>query len=267
MPSVSPPVLPPAWMVHSPIGWVVRGWLKMQHGRGMPSDYKTLNQHRRAIEAYAQRVVDFHAWEQNQHHYRKAGNAVPLNRLSHAIEQLASTLPSYGSGTVSSKHESPRDKAWEQAWLKTLQTVLQALTLEIDPQEANQKKPAWWAMRLARISMHVTNGENHAWRKVPLSGFQQQILKVTEASIGFCEPPNEAVDGYHREWQGLQDGLGEIRAARRRDVLENAWAQPATRPPEEPRPTPDSPQPDSGMAIPSTACNSAPESPRKRPRF
>lgn len=257
MPPSRPLPRQPSWLLRAPFSWVMKGWLKAQHARGMPSGYRTLHDHRTAIEAYAKRVVDFHAWNLDQSRYRAEGNAVPLDRLLHEIERFSREIPAYGTSTLADR-DVPASPTRDQAWLTTFQVVHEALVVTA---HVSEHKEAWRAMRLVKMGMHAIDPENHAWRNQPLSPTQKQTLALVSACAAFFEPPNEAVDGYHREWQGFQQALSEVEAIKRKKVLEEAWS---------PTPVEPGPQAEAFEALPepqaSTVEATAP-SPPKRPRF
>ena len=232
----------------------------------MPSGHRTLEKHRQSIEAYAQRVVDFHAWGQSQARYREIGNATPLDRMSHDIERFPRSLPKYGTGQTVSR-DVLRNKAWEEAWLNTLRTIYLALSLEVDPQKEADRKQHWWAVRLVRMSMYLINPGNQHWRNEPLSGFQKEVLALTQACVGYCNTPNAAVEGYDREWEGFQQGLRETRALGRESRLEQAWSMPPAVVSSQPNPINHEATRPEAEKISRLEDQQAPPPPARKPRF
>lgn len=233
-----PPPTKPSALVRSPAGWVVRQVLKVRHAGAVPTSFKSLDDRRRSLEDYAQRVVGFHEWEgPSTQHYHHQGNAAPLDRLSHSIYAFADHLPDYGNGQAS-EDEHAGSVRWQRQWLGTLERV--ATACQIIQATANAKfLDPNRSQALARVVLHVLNPANSAQALTnPTTAFELQVMDLLERCLAHCQDPHLASEPRMATLLALEGYRRKVRAHHLDASLTNLEHPTAAQQPPAARPKP-----------------------------
>lgn len=190
----------------------MRQALKLRHAWAVPTSFKSLDERRRSLEDYAQRVVGFHEWQgPSTKHYHHQGNAAPLDRLSYSIYAFAEHLPDYGNGQAI-EDEHAGSVRWQRQWLGTLERV--ATASQIIESTANAKfLDPYRAQALARVALHVLNPANSAQAlTATTTSFELQVMDLLERCLSHCQDPHLSSEPHMATLLALEGYRRKVRA-------------------------------------------------------